>query len=131
MTNSYINSSTHHLGSIVGQARGEIDTVYSDAEVSGKGQSVGGFVGSTDSSHGVTMTNCWFDGSVTSTNRVVGGLLGNDSGGAEISNCLNTATVTCQSGNATPIVGGLVGQSVEKTKIIDDKMNGFLHTVLS
>lgn len=97
------------LGSVIGQMGGNIDTVYSNAIVKSAHKAVGGIVGRTNtgsnSSTGVantgTITNCWFDGSVTVNEAeytkavYVGGVLGTrTASNLVIQDCLNTGTIT-------------------------------------
>ena len=97
------------MASIVGNGIGTLDTIYSDAFVWCKGANVtGGMVGSTSSSGGVNMNNCWFAGSVNKnhTGYYVGGIAGkvDTNGSLTITNCLNTGSV-----KGTEDVGGILG----------------------
>ena len=121
LVNSYfksqVSTAASYIGSIVGSALGEFDTIYSSAIVETNKQRVGGLVGyvSSDSSSTTKfkMTNCWFDGSVTSTRADdirIAGLIGQSQAKAELTNCLNTGTVNAPSANtADPEIAGLVG----------------------
>jgi len=134
LTNSYIKSSESFTGSIVGQGRGTLDTVYSDATVVSTKGSIGGFVGLAYGKK-VSMKNCWFAGNVTNASndmieRGTGGLIGTvyDEASAKITSCLNTGTVDAQKytynqaktgKNITPITGGLVGWVRKKSSTLD------------
>ena len=139
LKNSYLESSNNSFASIVGRAKGTFDTIYSDAIVVGSLSNVGGIIGQIPTSGNVTMTNCWFDGSVTNTSteagRRTGGLIGCAFGNIAVTNCLNTGTidvsayckqeVSSSTGKATsnvyPYAGGLVGyiRYGESAKISD------------
>lgn len=111
------------LGSVVGQLGGDIDTVKSSAIVVSAHKHVGGIVGRTNSGEGGSnsITNCWFDGSVTVNEAEynaavgVGGILGHTTlGTVSITDCLNTGKITYNydTFNATsyaPYLGGIVG----------------------
>ena len=103
--NSYFeskNSDMAAIGSVAGQMGGTLDTVYSDAIVVAAGTQVGGLVGRANQSKTseYTITDCWFNGSVTVTDDIaqmayIGGLVGtNVQGVLKIDNCLNTGTVS-------------------------------------
>ena len=129
LTNSYFYSDADNarLGSVVGNLGGTLDTVYSSAIVEGTMDQIGGLVGVsndlTNRTEGiVTITNCWFDGTVSVTNKeaqlaYVGGVVGGViQGTLNMDNCLNTGAIsyeydkmpegTVRTGVAT---GGLVG----------------------
>jgi len=124
LTNSYITSEASFTGSIVGQGRGTIDTVYSDATVIASKGGIGGFVGLAYGEK-VLVKNCWFAGNVTNTSnntteRGTGGIIGTvyDEASAVVLSCLNTGTIDAKAythnqaktgTNVTPIVGGIVG----------------------
>jgi len=138
LTNSYIYSSTRRAGSIAGIGDGTFSDIYSNAIVVCEQRHTGGLVGLVNA--GITMSNCWFDGSVTckgngsTSNRITGGLIGYMyQGEMRMSNCLNSGVVDVSAykydQNAdeeaiviAPIVGGLVGntgQNVTVAKIYD------------
>lgn len=117
LLNSYFSSNKDRLGSIAGTAGATLDSIYSDAIVVGAHDKVGGFV--ADAISGLTLNNCWFDGTVTNdADSIVsskkyqgtGGLLGYTAVKTNISNCLNTGDVSA-SNCATAFVGGLVGRA--------------------
>ena len=106
LTNSYFESTVEEefaaFGSIAGQMGGVLSTVYSDAIVVGKGIQIGGLVGRVNQSKTseYKITNCWFDGKVSVTNKVaklayVGGIAGTSvQGTLNIDNCLNTGEIS-------------------------------------
>lgn len=108
LEDSYISGGSD-TGSIVGECEGMLDSVYSNAYVNGTAQRVGGLVGLAKGNQTV-LRYCWFDGTLTNTEKVTGGLLGylNDSAVATIESCLNSGTVSGASVNVSQ-TGGLVG----------------------
>lgn len=130
LVNSYFNSTASstgvaYIGSVAGVGKGTFHTIYSSAIVNAKGQRVGGLIGNAQG-NGFEMTNCWFDGSVTSgkTDDVrIGGLIGSasDGTGFVIDSCLNTGSVNASGAtSATVRIGGLVGH-VQSAKKLDLK----------
>lgn len=131
LTNSYFASSANYLGSIAGLGRGTYNKIYSDAIVVGSKQAIGGLIGQaydkTNDGDVVTMSNCWFAGSVTNngnstSDRYTGGLIGLIQCNTVISNSLNTGTVSAPKYTAQenpdadtpdtsvrPYTGGLAG----------------------
>ncbi|MBR4767478.1 MAG: hypothetical protein IK088_00715, partial [Lachnospiraceae bacterium] len=69
--------------------------IYSDAIVYGAGGRIGGLIGLTSSSGGITMKDCWFAGSATINVAAsyLGGLVGHVAYASTIENCLNTGEV--------------------------------------
>jgi len=138
LKNSYFKSEASFTGSIVGQGRGKIDTVYSDATVIASKGGIGGIVGLAYGTKG-SVKNCWFAGTVTNTSnltgeRGTGGIIGTvyDEASVKVENCLNTGTVDVRAytfnqakegaaKNVTPIAGGLVGWVRKKTSSLDMK----------
>lgn len=139
LTNSYFETNQDFLGSIAGQGRGIFDTIYSDAIVVGNKQGIGGLIGRANGTDSMSISNCWFDGSVTNNgnstaNRNTGGLIGRVQCPTTITNCLNTGTIsapnytTQENPNPTdetvqadysvrPYVGGLIGFLTNKTTL--------------
>lgn len=123
LENSYFESSAASLGSIVGRGVGTFDTIYSNAIVVSSNSNAGGVVGQANGGEGITMNNCWFDGSVTNTSNTTagrrsGGLIGFTLVNTDIANCLNSGTIdvtayTCTNNETSktvqPFAGGLVG----------------------
>lgn len=142
LKNSYFESSHNSFGSIAGRGQGTFDTIYSDAIVVGSMANIGGMIGQVPSTSGVTMTNCWFDGTVTNTataeNRRTAGIVGCVYADSTFTNCLNTGTVDVSAfterektsagkvtSNVYPYAGGLVGY-VRYAKNV--KISGCLNT---
>ena len=138
LTNSYFESDALNFASIVGRGRGTFDTIYSDAIVVSSKANLGGFIGQIPSDYGVTMTNCWFNGSVTATgnatsDRRTGGLIGFALANTTLNNCLNTGVVDasayCAPNSASskviaPLVGGLAGSvAVDKVLTFNNCLN--------
>ena len=138
LTNSYIYGSTRRVGSIAGMGDGTFSDIFSNAIVVCEQRHVGGLVGLVNA--GITMSNCWFDGSVTcngdgnTSNRITGGLIGYMyQGEMRMSNCLNSGVVDVSAYKfdqndaedvtvVAPSVGGLIGntgQNVTVAKIYD------------
>jgi hypothetical protein len=98
-----------HIGAMIGWNRsGTVSNCYSTGMVSGTKQYIGGLIGENDS----IVSNCYSTCEVNGC-AYVGGLVGYNSMGSDISNCHSTGTVM---GFATDMcyslgVGGLVGVS--------------------
>jgi len=103
---------TNYFGGLVGRNTGTINNCYSNVYVSSdkSGGHFGGLVGSNSG----TITNCYSTGTVTvlgesenSSFGIIGGLVGDNSGGT-ITNCCSCATVSvsCKAGM---YLGGLAG----------------------
>ena len=118
---SYTNSSRTaiSLGSICGDMRGSMQSVYSKATVVSKyGERVGGLVGVPNGANNTTVTisDCWFDGTVAQSGSLTsfaGGIAGRAmQGTVKISHCLNTGNVSSERGFAGGIIGGDQGAAV-------------------
>lgn len=99
LKNSYFESTHDSLGSITGRASGTYSKIYSDAIVKSNSGNVGGFFGRTNDV--LTMSDCWFNGSVTNTgnsktDRYTGGLVGRIFQNTTMTNCLNTGVVNAE-----------------------------------
>ncbi|MBQ9393661.1 MAG: hypothetical protein IJU18_06690 [Oscillospiraceae bacterium] len=128
LENSYFVSSNNRLGSIIGNGNGVLRNVYSNASVTAKGW-VGGLVGFAT---GVTVENCWFDGTVTTTSPTTqgtGGIIAIAYGGANaVRNCYNSGTINVEqytAENNCPRVAGIVGYVTQEgtTMAIDGCLN--------
>ena len=125
LTNSYFERTGNKdnyafAGSIAGDLRGTLDTVYSDAIVKTDGQQAAGIVaranGLKDENGKLTtvkINNCWFDGQlllVGQNARYAGGIVGTViQGTADISNCLYTGYTKVEKEDEGLQVGGILG----------------------
>ena len=140
VTNSYIKSSSTHIGGVIGHGRGSLDSIYSDAiiETTGSGYFVGGIVGvleyyTKEPDLKQSATNCWFDGSINVKNNKQGiaGIIGaaTRAGHSDparsaitVAHCLNTGTITTTAKSA--YVAGIVGCDWTSMVLnIDDCLN--------
>ena len=125
---STVSGSDAYVGGVIGFHKGPtLTSIYSKADIIASGNMVGGVVGimkDEDISKTQTISDCWFDGTVTSTARKVGGVVGytHASGNASsrspvhMYHCLNTGTVTSTySGPAE--AGGLIGYADNGTDL--------------
>jgi hypothetical protein len=106
------SSAGNNVGGFFGTAR-EASIVRSSADVviNSKGQLNGGLIGA-DAGKGVTISDCWTSGTISSTASICGGIAGDIvATGSSIYNCYSTATVTTQF-----IFGGIVGRAVAGQK---------------
>ena len=111
LLNSYFaNSATGdvYMGSIVGQLKGKLCDVYSNAIVVSRGNETGGMVGRMRET-GCAVNNCWFDGSVTSAGQYCGGIIGRLMGTAGIEHCLNSGSITSTRTAGWAGAGGICG----------------------
>jgi len=126
LKNSFFYSTNSGLASIVGNGIGTLDTIYSDAFVWCKGANVtGGMVGSTSSSGGVNMNNCWFAGEVKNVETAAshfGGLIGRVYAATTMNNCLLTGYVESLA-SQTSGVGSMVGRHEGGTLVITNSVN--------
>lgn len=77
LVNSFINTTSSAVGSIVGRGEGLFENIYSDAIIHSTSTHIGGIIGNVrddvTSSSGqkdntvLTIRNCWFDGTIKST----------------------------------------------------------------
>ena len=110
LENSYFETTKGNNGTIVGHTQGNIDSVYSSAILVSGNQQTGGIVGGFSGTN-KSVTNAWFDGSVTSSALYLGGIAGRVmEGTATIANCVNTGTVTSTVSTSTLAwIGGIIG----------------------
>ena len=112
LTNSYIKGTTTRVASIVGCHNGNIYNVYSDATVSGNGQT-GGIVGYYTSNTEAEVSSCWYKGDITVSGQYGGGIVGRIGMGTKtIENCLFSGELnsTYSTTNANGVaIGGLLG----------------------
>jgi hypothetical protein len=125
LTNSYFNSSAGRVGSIAGQLRGTLHTVYSDAIVTSSANYAGGLASivANSTSYDVDIINCWFAGTVKNTStdkQYTAGLVAFAyAKSLDIINCLNTGTVDVSAYTSTdyPFASGLLGYARCSTNI--------------
>ena len=99
------------FGSVVGSAQGNFNTIYADITMDAGTSAVGGIIGGFRGTG--SANNCWFDGTVKNTNaaqQIHGGVVGVVySASADITNCLNTGTISTNSTRANWVAGILGG----------------------
>lgn len=111
-------SGTHYTGSIVAEAYGTLDKVYSDAIVESNLPNIGGIVAIASGSN-MTMNNCWFAGKIEAgqSTQNIGGIVGNQSTGSlTLNNALFTGVIDADSKGAA-YIGGLVGNSTKTLSV--------------
>jgi len=100
------------IGSFAGRGEGNFENVYSNAYVVADGQYAGGIVGWINDAAAHQLTNCCFDGQLTSTSYYAGGILGGGLGGPiTLKNCINSGTIISTMVDSTwgAYVGGIIG----------------------
>lgn len=125
LKNSYIASNGAMTGSIAGFATGSIENVYSNAVVestatlnTAKEYECGGMVGRFGSGSTAAISNCWFDGTVSSNNRNLGGIVGRMAMGTKtLKYCLVTNTVKSNVSGTGVWAGGLIGGVAPQTTV--------------
>ena len=125
LKDSYIVGAGNMTGSIAGFATSNIENVYSNAVVESiaaldttKEFECGGLIGRYGSTSEATISNCWFDGTVSSNNRGVGAIVGRIAMGTKtLKNCLATKTVTSTVTGTGVWAGGLIGAVVPQTTV--------------
>ncbi|MBQ9392759.1 MAG: hypothetical protein IJU18_02035, partial [Oscillospiraceae bacterium] len=118
LKNSYISSTEQWTGSIAGRGSGTFTELYSDAIVVCANAFEGGFIGQVDSGP-VTMTDCWFNGTVTNvyaagenSRGFVGGFTGYVAGvDVNVKGCLFTGHIdlSAMKVKESAGAGGLLG----------------------
>lgn len=115
------NEKLSMMGCVVGELRGKLENVYSNAIIEAYGPQAGGMVARSNDNDNdgvkdsVVVKNCWFDGEAYlrgESNTYVGGIVGAlIQGDLEMSHCLNTGLVSSEYNQATGAihVGGLLG----------------------
>lgn len=125
IANSYYansGSSAKALGSVVGYLRGNASKLYagSDVEVhsartkaAAGGYATGGVIGVFErdgETTAGTISECWFEGKVSSTRDFASGILGQAYRGTlNLEDCLNTGTITSTYENGYVYAAGLLG----------------------
>lgn len=120
LTNSYFESTSGRIGSIAGRGSGVFENIYSDAIVVGNGMNIGGLLGQSVGPT-LTLTNCWFAGSVTNKSvdkQGTGGLIGNVTVPTSLTDCLNTGTVSAEAYNTKATVKDENGTETETEDIL-------------
>ena len=141
--NSYLKTSAAFAGSIVGVCGGNLQNVYSTAEVVSSTHYAGGLVGQVwnDGVDAISISQCWYNGEMN-VYRNTGGIVGVVSKGkVEMSNCLNSGTIAYDTGSGNDkYVGGLCGRTLDfkaewsteagdgSNSTIDLKMSNCLNT---
>lgn len=133
--NSYFcntNTSLAGLGSVAGDSYGKVENIYSDAIIVSYGPQVGGIIGrqNDNDSNGkpdqMTISNCWFDGSVSlkgEKTMEAGGIVGRAvQGDLVMEHCLNTGTISTEATGTGLHVGGLIGRGNSKTIKVTDSL---------
>ena len=121
--NSYINSAAGYVGSIVGAASGNINSVYSNATINvTDGGVAGGIVGQMCGEGTMNVGMCWFAGNIVNKNSTTGGIIGFVSqGNVSMKDCLNTGTLE----GSVNSVGGLCARTFRSTdKFAMNEMTG-------
>ena len=116
LVNSFFYSDFNEgVGSISSNGGGTFDSIYSSADIVTYKMNAGGIVGLLDARGSHTVTNCWFDGTITvegNVGRYVGGLVGQieqTNGTCKIEHCLNTGTLVSPLVNTGVNMGGILG----------------------
>ena len=116
LVNSYIEGG-YHMGGVAGYlTKASIDGVYSEAIVKARDGHAGGVVGTIIDG---SVNNAWFAGQMIGDGMYIGGIASftaNDTG--ELSNCLNTGSVTGKGE-----VGGILGRAASKKTTIKYCLN--------
>jgi len=112
--NSYFESSGSHVSGAVAYAQNStISDIYSNAIVvttnTGEFSRAAGILSQGDTGT-FTISNCWFDGTVTSAGGFNGGIVGRASAVTmNLSHCLNTGTVSSTFTGKNKYTGGIIG----------------------
>lgn len=145
IVNSYLERTGHSthtgfVGSIAGEMRGIVDSVYSNAIIITDGQQIGGIVGRLNYMDAAFATevgvhNTWFDGEIRGAVKYFGGIIGSIGCGsaiknpaksvARITNVLNTGYITNdrinnKDGFGGQYGGGILGTDVGKCTVYMD-----------
>ena len=109
----YMNEGKAKLGSVVGTGAGTFDTIYSNAILVSNGTFAGGLIGYIDGDASHKITNCWFNGKVSSNVQYIGGLVGAvQHGTLAIVDCLYTGELIStfeKADDTVTFAGGFVG----------------------
>jgi len=131
LKNSYFNAPANGSGSIVSIALGgTIENVYSDAFINSAKFWTGGLVGAQDQNDSAELTirNCRYAGTLTTSKAAAGGILGkNTKGEAKITDCFFSGYINCSAAQ----MGGIVGSNAKKLTIEDCLFGGEININVS
>jgi len=126
LVNSYFSSAYADFGGVAGILMGNASGIYCNAIVDAKKERSAGMFGQVN---GSTITNCWFDGVVTTkatTANQIGGIVGGTNGILHLNDSLNTGTIDasgCKVGGTHGVAaGGFVGR-IGSTATIEGCLN--------
>lgn len=104
-------------GSVAGVARGRFENIYSNATLETSGIYMGGLFGQAYSA--TTISDCWFDGTVTHQGRYAGGVLGIASDSqVNVQHCLNTGALEIIWKGGFCNSGGIVGSTLGSANVV-------------
>jgi len=104
------------VGSIVGRALGNVDTIYSEAEVVATTGGINGGIVAQAWNTAISITNCWFAGNLYVNGADIfchsGGILGeNRATTATIENCLYSGWIITKTSQEYLYIGGINGST--------------------
>ena len=120
-----ITTTSTQSGTVAGSASGIIKNVYSNIDLVSKNTSeyghIGGIVGLVDKN--MIISNCWYDGELTSATLGNGGIVGTVAGKITltIEHCLNSGTISAS--HTASRTAGICGQVNNATVNIIDTLN--------
>lgn len=128
LENSYICTSQRTIGGIAGYGRANFVNIYNAAHIKSTYvgsyydySHIGGFLGYSDVA-GSVFLNCWFAGTVTTSDANTGGFIGTSLHATTISNCLNTGHIYNTLNNESK-VGGFCGKVNSNTLTLNYCVN--------
>lgn len=129
LKNAYITTTANYAGSFVGSTSGNLTNLYSNADIVSTKAYTGGIVGQTwtDAENDITISGCWFDGTIDAPANIGGIVAIGSKGNFELKDCLNTGDITYSTDAENPSlkwVGGLVGRTLRSDtewKITENK----------
>ena len=145
ITNSYISTTKRWTGSIVARGSGTFENLYSDAILKSSNAFMGGLFGQLDDGQVEnaepgsgnqdtvpfsSLTNCWFDGTITSTSSgnqlgYIGGIIGYAAHEVRLTDCLNTGHIDISGAdNEAAGTGGLIGVNARPVELQNCAMLG-------
>lgn len=126
LVNTFFKTDGATCGGVSASGGGTYDTIFCDAIIECGDHHAGGIFGVCNSP--VTVTNCWFDGSVTLVMRYGAGIVGNGNNrDVVIEHCLNTGKI--RSGfdaSANSHIAGICGRNDASTTIVDCLNTGLI-----